>query len=320
MNKPIAQDVLRASVKRIASNAQFVRCEEDKLHAYIGELAKRDEQERHDPEPVEGSSFDDRIAFVLLRDATNFGSGWHPHLNKEPGLSGARTTGVRLSRWLTQNGVPTAEWLRSVTAEDAAIVFGQSLKEPVNQLMALFAEAWRQLGETLYSTYSGSYTGLVESAERSAVSLAATLGRIGHFNDAYELDGLALPFLKRAQLATYDLHMFCGDHPACRFDDLDRLTIFADNLGPHTLKVDGVLVFDDDLETRIEAGENIEAGSREEIEIRAMAVYATERLAELSVGNGDTVYPLQISDWLWNRGQAPKYKARPRQRTRSVHY
>lgn len=320
MNKPIAQDVLRMSVKTIASNAQYVRCDEERLRVYLAELAKREEQERHDPEPVEGSSVEDRIAFVLLRDATNFGSGWHPHLDKEPGLSGARTTGIRLSRWLARNGVPTAEWLCSVTAEETASIFGQSLEEPVDELMAMFAEAWRQLGETLCGAHSGAFTELVKSADRSAVSLTDTLGQIGHFNDVYELDGLAFPFLKRAQLASYDLHMFCGDHPDCQFDDLHRLTIFADNLVPHTLKIDGVLIFDPALEARIEAGENIETGSREEIEIRAMAVYATERLAELGAGNGDTVFPLQISDWLWNRGQLPRYKARPRQRTRSVHY
>ncbi len=51
-----------------------------------------------------------------------------------------------------------------------------------------------------------------------------------------------------------------------------------------------------------------------------MAVYAVERLAALANDHGDSVIPLRISDWLWNRGQNPAYKARPRHRTLSVHY
>lgn len=136
----------------------------------------------------------------------------------------------------------------------------------------------------------------------------------------YEHEGLTYPFLKRAQLACYDLSLSCPDDARCQFDDLARLTIFTDNLVPHVLKVDGVLVFDPGLQKRIEAGETIPAGSPEEIEIRAMAVYATEKLAALSAKHGDLVMPLRLSDWLWNRGQGPRYKARPRPRIQTVHY
>jgi hypothetical protein len=32
------------------------------------------------------------------------------------------------------------------------------------------------------------------------------------------------------------------------------------------------------------------------------------------------VPPRVLDVWLWNRGQAPEYKARPRHRTRTVYY
>ena len=44
------------------------------------------------------------------------------------------------------------------------------------------------------------------------------------------------------------------------FHDLDRLTIFADNLVPHVLRVDGVLRYDPALAARIDAGELIPPG------------------------------------------------------------
>ncbi len=58
-------------------------------------------------------------------------------------------------------------------------------------------------------------------------------------------------FYKRAQILPADLAL-AG---VAEFDDLDELTIFADNLVPHVLRVDGVLAYDDELAAQIDAGE-----------------------------------------------------------------
>ena len=47
-----------------------------------------------------------------------------------------------------------------------------------------------------------------------------------------------MPFLKRAQIAAADL---CRAGVA-EFADLGELTMFADNLVPHVLRLDGILV------------------------------------------------------------------------------
>ena len=53
-----------------------------------------------------------------------------------------------------------------------------------------------------------------------------------------------------------------GSAGVARFDDLDRLTIFADNLVPHVLRVDGVLGYDAELLERINREELIAPGRR----------------------------------------------------------
>ena len=63
------------------------------------------------------------------------------------------------------------------------------------------------------------------------------------------------------------------------FRDLDRLTMFADNLVPHVLRVDALLSYDDELLDRIDRGELIEHDSPEEIEIRACALHTVELIA-----------------------------------------
>ncbi len=98
------------------------------------------------------------------------------------------------------------------------------------------------------------------------------------------------------------------------FADLDRLTIFADNLVPHVLRCEGVLVYDESLAARIDAGELLPPGGPER-EIRACAVHACELI---SARTG--VPPRVLDHRLWNRGQAPEYKARPRHRCRCVYY
>ena len=117
-------------------------------------------------------------------------------------------------------------------------------------------------------------------------------------------------FWKRAQIAPNDLAL-AG---VAEFPDLDRLTIFADNLVPHVLRVDGVLRYEPALAARIDAGELLPPGE-EEREIRGCAVHACELLSE-RLG-----MPARLLDAaLWNRGQAPRYKAVPRHRTRTVFY
>ena len=99
------------------------------------------------------------------------------------------------------------------------------------------------------------------------------------------------------------------------FDDLDRLTIFADNLVPHVLRVDGVLRLRRRRWRRGSTPASCCAPGAEEREIRACAVHACELIAaELGVP------PRMLDTWLWNRGQEPRYKAVPRHRTRTVFY
>jgi hypothetical protein len=80
------------------------------------------------------------------------------------------------------------------------------------------------------------------------------------------------------------------------------------------LRVDGVLRYEPSLEARIDAGELLPPGE-EEREIRGCAVHACELLSD-RLG----VPAREIDVALWNRGQAPEYKAVPRHRTRTVYY
>jgi hypothetical protein len=178
--------------------------------------------------------------------------------------------------------------------------------------MALFTRALRELGDRVTIEYFGRFLGLANSAGGSAERLAETLAAWPTWKDVSPYEGSVVPFYKRAQIAAADLHL-AGIAPA---EDLDRLTVFADNLVPHVLRLDGVLEFDERLVGRIDAGLLLEHDSPEEVEIRACALTAVELLVEARPDLNAAV----IDAILWNRGALPRYKARPRHRARTTAY
>jgi hypothetical protein len=212
--------------------------------------------------------------------------------------------------------------LSALTTADCAAIFGQDLaNEAARELMELFARALKDLGRYLLERFGGSFVRLVEAADRSAERLLELLAAMPFFRDIERYDGLEVPFYKRAQLTAADLALAFGGRGLGRFDDLDRLTIFADNLVPHVLRVDGVLRYTEKLARRIDAEELIPAGALEEVEIRACAVHAVELITRELQAAGYDLTAMQLDYLLWNRGQEPAYKqARPRHRTRTVFY
>jgi hypothetical protein len=128
---------------------------------------------------------------------------------------------------------------------------------------------------------------LAESAGHSAERLVGVLAGMPYSKDVADYDGREVPFYKRAQLTAADLSLALGGQGPGRFDNLDRLTIFADNLVPDVLWVDGVLRYEEGLAARIDREVLILAGSPEEVEVLACAVHAVELVVgELQRGAG----------------------------------
>jgi hypothetical protein len=252
---------------------------------------------------------EEHAAFWITLDAINFGSGWFPTLKKRPGHSGYFTVAAGLRERFERHGPWSPSELTSVTGDELAKTLGQ---HPEHELMGLFADSLNDLGRHLTAEHGGSFAGLVDSTDDSAKTLVTHLAQWGCFGDTSPYRELRVPFLKRAQITAADLHRA----EVCHFDDLSCLTMFADNLVPHVLRLDGVLKFDPELTKRIESEELIEHDSQEEVEIRACALHAVE----LIVAARDDVTAAQVDELLWRRGQGAKYKARPRHRSRCTAY
>jgi hypothetical protein len=302
---------LRAACAAVAERARHVRIDRDAIALYALSLPLEAALSPHPADPemhLVGAPREELVAFWLTLDAINFGSGWFPTLRKRPGRSGYGTIASGLRERFATTGPWSAGELEQIDAAAIALALEQ---DPEHELMGLFARSLRDLGRHLEAEHSGSFSAVVDSAG-GGVGLALALGRWSSFADTSVYDELSIPFLKRAQIAAADLTR-AG---VAEFADLDRLTMFADNLVPHVLRIDGILRFEPSLVDRIDRGELIEHGSREEVEIRACALHAVE----LIVTARPRSCAADVDQNLWRRGQDRRYKTSPRHRCRCTAY
>ena len=314
---------IRDASRAVAERADFVRIDHAVLKTYALALpAAEIAAQKLDPSRHFLDRGADTAAFIVTLDTINFGSGWFPHLKKRPGLSGYFTIASALNDFFRAEGPLTASRLVHLNGAECARIFGQDAESPLAyELMHRFATALNDLGRLLIDSYGESFTTLIESAGNSAERLVRLLSAMPFFDDVTECQGQRVPFYKRAQLTAADLALAFDGRGWGRFDDLGELTIFADNLVPHVLRMDGVLRYDPDLAARIDREELIPAGSVEEVEIRAGALHAVELMVAELRGAGRPATAMSIDFLLWNHGHGRQYKlAKPRHRTRSVFY
>ncbi len=315
-------DKIRNSCEAVADNSRFVKINHDKIVNYaknlpldIAQNPVMDEVNHFVGEPA------DTAAFFFILDSINFGSGYFPYLKKYEGKTGYFTVAFLLAEFFRKNGRPTCDDLVGFTPELAAKIFRQDLENPeVMELMQMFSSALKELGEFVGTNFKSDFLFMLESCDGSAENLVETLAKMPMFGDHFLYHNKEVLFYKRAQIAVSDLEIaFKGEAPG-KFNDIEKLTIFADNLVPHVLKLDGVLTFSEELENRIQKGELIDSGSDEEIEIRAVSLHAVELIKRELHQAGALISSQGLDYLLWNRGQEAFYRKMPRHCTKTFFY
>lgn len=250
-------------------------------------------------------------AYILALDTVNFGSGWFP-LAREAGIEleyAAVAKGLK-SAFMTGRLNTPRKWANA-RAADCHDIFGvpPNAHPELDGLMDLFAAHLRASGERVLADYGGEVLNLIDAAQGSAVALAATVSQWPNFSDA--------PFYKRAQIFAADIHLGLRGRVGADFCDMYELTCFADNMVPHVLRCDGILNYTPLLAAKIDAGVALEAGSAEEIDIRAAAIHAVELMKRAAGGKATSV---NLDHILWNRRYEAEAYSKPPHRTMTVWY
>ncbi|MGE5274475.1 MAG: queuosine salvage family protein [Verrucomicrobiota bacterium] len=218
-------------------------------------------------------------------------------------------------------GVPVldGEWLARVTKEQLQDVFRGGNSEL--QLLDERARIWREVGETLVEGYGGRFSNLLAGSrlyDGGNGFLELLTRHFPRFDDTASYDGRTVRFWKLAQLSVWILEATLPGGSG--FEDLERLTAFADYIVPAALRVLGITRYSDGLEEAIRAGRPIEAGSPWEVEIRAHTIHAceelTRRVNELRPPELRVIVP-QVDARLWVPFHRTHY---PHHLTRTIYY
>lgn len=265
------------------------------------------------------------VSYLLVLDTLNF-CFWAPVGEKpwETDFASKKVSGyfglAAALKMALESGVPitNAGFLRDMTAETLKALLGGSGTLP---LLDKRLDALNELGEVLLGSYAGRAVNLVEEAANSAVGLARLLAKkLMSFRDVARYDGRDVFFYKRAQIFAADLHGAFSGRGLGRFEDIDQLTAFADYKLPQVLRHLGILRYDVDLAERVDSQALVDAGSAEEVEIRANTVWAVEWIRQ-ALGRRKKILTASQIDWmLWNLGQDNTYREKPYHRTLTVFY
>lgn len=265
------------------------------------------------------------VFYFLVLDSLNF-CFWPPKgkLRWEIEYESRRYSGyyalaVSLKQ-AVESGIPITkvDFLANLTLEDLK----HTLKGRGElQLLKQRAQILRELGHILLEEYSGEASKLVEAAEGSAVALVRSVSeKFPSFRDVARYRDHEVFFYKRAQIFAADLYGAFEGKGWGHFTDLDKLTAFADYKLPQVLRHLRILRYVSDLAQKVDQGIFLEAGSLEEVEIRANTIWAVELIRREMERMGKQLRAFEI-DWiLWNMGQREASKEKPYHRTVTIFY
>lgn len=265
------------------------------------------------------------ISLVCVFNCVNFcfwaGKGeekWTTKINGEL-IDGA--TGVfRALEEAYKNGslLLDAHFLQNLNREKFNEILNGSTEIPLlNERVKCLNEA----GEVLLKNFDGSFIKVFESAKGDAVELTNLFIKFfSSFNDYATFEGVKVEFHKRAQLNTDMINYRLAKRGGKELSNLDKLTAFADYKVPQMLHKFGILEYIPELAAKIDSYEEIEAGSREEIEIRAATIWAIEQMKKTLMPRFPQITARQLDDHLWSLGQTKSPEDKPYHRTKTIFY
>lgn len=178
----------------------------------------------------------------------------------------------------------------------------------------------RETAQTLLERFDGQFMHAVESVNRRAWDLAVLLmANFESFRDVSRYGDLPVYFMKRAQICPIDLSIAWQSHDYAPMKNMESLSAFADYRLPQSLRHLGIVVLSDALAARIEAEEELPAGSAEEVEIRAATIEAVERMRHAAISAGKPAATWEIDWYLWITSHDPAIRVN-HHRTRTVYY
>ncbi|MEY4389212.1 MAG: hypothetical protein RLZZ432_931 [Chloroflexota bacterium] len=213
-------------------------------------------------------------------------------------------------------------WAARATRAELARIFRGSIEMP---MLDDRAQILNEVGATLVGRYGGSWRAWVDSCAPSLYAdgdglLERLAAEFPRFDDASDWRGERVRFMKLAQLGLWSLHLNLSRVGGSAIEDPWLATAFADYIVPVALRVMGIMHPSPALAAAIDEGREVPRDSEEEVELRALSIYAVARLTDeinaLRPERLQLVSP-QVDYRLWKSYHATHH---PHHLTRTVMY
>lgn len=254
------------AIKYVVENSKHVRIDLDKVRDLAVEVASHEGVHWLERCPVDLAGVD-MIKFLFAFNAISFSYWGEPKW----------TNGYERGTWCMIDALKRASCVDFSSLDRAGLE--QILRGNVE--IPLLDERLKILQGLDYTVDSDDALELVEQ----------TVARNPSFEDKALYKGVEVKFNKRAQLLASDLGQIM------RLRNLDKLTACADYILPMVLREKGVLVYSDELASKVDNKVELLSGSLEEVEIRANTIWAVE-LAKGSLS------AMAVNDYLWLAGDS----------------
>ena len=175
------------------------------------------------------------------------------------------------------------EVLSSLDMNQLKKIFSGNIEMP---MMSERIEILNEVGEKLSSTYKGDWMNFINQGPRKLYSegeglIERLIVEFPRFDDKSSIDdGQEVHFYKLAQLSFWGIHGELSGAGHFVVEDMEKMSAFADYIVPVALEVMKIISYSDNLKDKIMNGEIIERDSIEEVEIRAVSLYATAVLTQ----------------------------------------
>ncbi|MDP3882068.1 MAG: queuosine salvage family protein [Nanoarchaeota archaeon] len=274
------------------------------------------------PKPHKELDDKEKVQLIFTANALNFCYWQEPRWNIEYGgkkFKGSLALWASFNRALDENiPILDAFYLEHLEERDFLNVTRGENKIP---LLGQRVEILREIGRVLRERYGGKFAQVINKSGGSALSLVDLLtSHFPSYRDQAKYQGLPVFFNKRAQLATSDLYQTFNGESWGNLSGINSLTAFADYKIPAVLRDLGIIGYRGELADRIDSKQEIPAGSKEEIEIRANQIWAVEYIRRELQPRMPGINAVKIDNWLWIKGQSRPLESRHPHRTVTTAY
>ncbi|KAH8548955.1 hypothetical protein BGW37DRAFT_160671 [Umbelopsis sp. PMI_123] len=229
-----------------------------------------------------------------------------------------------------QEGYPILKpqwWAKEATDQELLHIFRSNTEEQMPMIKERI-RVMREDGGALLKYYDGAFTNCIKDANDSAMKLLHIITKhFKSFNDEHRFHLRKVQIFKRAQILIADIWACFDGQGLGHFEDIDKITMFADYRVPQALYHLGCLQYSKDLTKKLLEHQDLPSGCSDEVEIRGNSIWAVELLRRriqhmIDEQKSDIkVNAILLDFYIWDYAKEIQGTVDiPTHRTRSVYY